>query len=52
MTESDLIEKIITTALEWRELDEFEPIPSDLPGEKLEELAFLLDDLNTLRNKQ
>ncbi len=50
MNESELKEKIIATALEWRYLDESEPIPSDLPNEKLSELAFLLDDLKVLLN--
>jgi len=46
MSLDELKEKIIATALEWRYLDEIEPIPSNKPGEKLRELAFLLDELN------
>lgn len=52
MTESELKEKIFALALEWRELDELEPIPIDLIANKLNELAFAIDDYNIVIGKK
>lgn len=47
---ADIKEKIVSTVLEWRELDEKEPIPSELPAKKLLELAYLADELKEKNN--
>lgn len=40
------VSKIVATAIEWRRLDESEPIGSAVPAAKLLELALLVDELN------
>jgi len=48
MNKQELISAIVAKAKEWRISDEEESIGSKLPFEKLKELAFLVDDLNSL----
>lgn len=49
MTEEELKESIINAALEWREADENEPIPSEKVRQKLYYLVCLVDDLKDMR---